>query len=74
VDRYYFYRDIFIGIVSGHQIQWPQGFQLEDPGVEDPVYIQGAVRQGHHSAVSAWGSLTEVSMGPRDCKVENFTD
>jgi hypothetical protein len=68
VDRYLFYRDIFTDIASGQQVQWPQGFQLEDP-----VYIQGAVRHGHHSVVSARGSSTEFSMGPRDCRIEHFT-
>jgi hypothetical protein len=69
VDRYFFYRDFFTGTVSGQQVQWPQGFQLEDL-----VYIQGVVRQGHHSTMSAWGSSTEASMGPRDCRDGHFTD
>jgi hypothetical protein len=41
LGRYYFHRDIFTNAVSGQQVQFPQVFQLEDPGVEDPVYIQG---------------------------------
>jgi hypothetical protein len=52
--KYYFYRDIFTDAISGQQVQLPQVLQFEDPGVEDPVYIQGAVRQGQCSAVPAW--------------------
>jgi hypothetical protein len=44
VDRYFSYRDVLTGTVSGQQVQWPLGFYLEDPGVGDLVYIQGAVR------------------------------
>jgi hypothetical protein len=46
--------EMFYRCSSGQQVQLPQVLQLEDPGVEDPVYIQGAVRHGQHSAVPAW--------------------
>jgi hypothetical protein len=35
LDRYFFYRDAFIGTVSGQQVRWSQVFHLEDPGEED---------------------------------------
>jgi hypothetical protein len=43
LDRYFFYRDTFIDIVSRQQVWWSQVFHLEDPGEEDPVYMQGQI-------------------------------
>ena len=54
LGRYYFHRDVLTDASSGQQVQVPQVLQLEDPGLEDPVFIQGAVRHGQHSAVSTW--------------------
>ena len=39
LGRYYFHRDVFTDAASGQQVQFPQVFHLEDPGVEDPVCI-----------------------------------
>jgi hypothetical protein len=36
--------------------------------------MQGADSHGQSSAVLAGGSSTEVSMGPRDCRIEKFID
>jgi hypothetical protein len=48
---YYFYRNGFKDAISGQQVQLPQVIQFEDLGVEDPVYIWGAVRQGQRIVV-----------------------
>ena len=42
VDRYFFYRDSFTDTISGQEVWWSQVFQLEDPGEEDLVCMQGA--------------------------------
>jgi hypothetical protein len=38
--RYYFHRGTFTDAASGQQVQFPQVFQHEDPGVGDPVCIR----------------------------------
>ena len=53
LDRYFFYRDTFTDTMSRQQVRWSQVFQREDPGEEDPVYMQGADSHGQSSAVSA---------------------
>jgi hypothetical protein len=40
--------------LSGQQVQLPQVFQLEDPGVEDPACIQGADNHGQSNASPTW--------------------
>jgi hypothetical protein len=74
LDRYFFYIGVYADIVSGQQVRWSQVFHLEDPREEDPLCMQGTDSHGQSSAVSAGGSLTEVSMGPRDCRIEHFID
>jgi hypothetical protein len=74
LDRYFFYRGEYVDIVSGQQVRWSQVFQLEDPGEEDPICMQGTVSRGQSSAVSAGGSSAEVSIGPKDCRIEQFID
>jgi hypothetical protein len=49
LDWYFFYRDVFTDTVSGHQVQWSQVFQLEDPGEEDSGCMQGADSHGQSS-------------------------
>ena len=49
-------------------------FQLEDPEEEDLGCMQGTDSGGQSSAVSVGGSSTGVSMGPRDCRIEQFID
>jgi hypothetical protein len=71
---HYFHIDIFTDTVFGQQVQFPQVFQLEDPGVGDLVYIQRAVMHGQRSAMPSWWSSTKTGMGPRDCRDEHFTD
>jgi hypothetical protein len=51
---YFFYRDALTDIVSGQQVRWSQVFQLEDPGEEDPVCMQGTDSHGQSSAGPAW--------------------
>jgi hypothetical protein len=36
--------------------------------------MQGTDSPGQSSVVSAGGSSTMVSMGPRDCRIEQFID
>jgi hypothetical protein len=36
--------------------------------------MQGIDSRGKSSAVSVGGSSREVSMGPRDCRIEQFID
>jgi hypothetical protein len=74
LDRYFFYRGVYADTVSGHQFRWSHVFQLEDLDEEDPLCMQGTNNHGQSSAVSAIGSSTEVSMGPRDCRIEQFID
>jgi hypothetical protein len=74
LERYFFYRGVYADTVSGQQVWWSQVFHLKDPGKEDPLCMEGTNNHGQSSAVSAGGSSTEVSMGPRDCKIEQFID
>jgi hypothetical protein len=54
LGRYYFHRDSLTDAAYGQQVQLPQVFQPEDPGVGDPVYTQGADMHGQSSAAPAW--------------------
>ena len=54
MDKYFFYRGVFTDAVSGQQVQWSQVFQVEDPGEEDPVCMQGADSHGQSSTGTAW--------------------
>jgi hypothetical protein len=74
LDRYFFYRGVYADTVSRQQVRWSQVFQLEDLDEEDPLCMQGIDSRGQSSAVSTRGSSTEVSMGPRDCRIEQFID
>jgi hypothetical protein len=74
LDRYFFYKGVYVDTVSGQQVRWSQVFQLEDPREEDPLCMQGTDSRGQSSGVSVGGSSTEVRMGPRDCRIEQFID
>jgi hypothetical protein len=54
VDKYFLYRDVFTYIVFGQQVRWSQVFQLEDPGEEGPVCMQGVDSCGQSSAGTTW--------------------
>jgi hypothetical protein len=54
LGRYDFHKDSLTDASYGQQVQLPQVFQLEDPGVWDPIYMQGAVWHGRRSAASTW--------------------
>jgi hypothetical protein len=54
VDRYFFYRDVFTDTIFGQQFRWSQVFQIEDPGEEVPVCMQGADSRGQSSLGPAW--------------------
>jgi hypothetical protein len=46
LDRYFFYRGVYADTVSGQQVRWSQVFQLEDPGEEDSLCMQGTDSHG----------------------------
>jgi hypothetical protein len=49
-------------------------FILRIPGEEDLYVCRGQISRGQSSAVSTGGLSTEVSMGLRDCRIEQFID
>ena len=47
----YLYRGVYSDTFFGQQVRWSQVFQLEDPGEEDSLCIQGTDSRGKSSAV-----------------------